>query len=155
MNRAIVIGIGNPYRGDDGAGLAVAARIHQACPPGVAAVQMGGELVSLLDTWDGVPAVYLADAVCSGGTPGTVYRFDAAAGLPSAPFRNRGTHTFSVADTVELARALGRLPARLVGYGIEGASFAAGTALSAEVVAAVDEVAQRLLAELRAAGGGP
>ena len=151
----MVIGIGNPWRGDDGAGLAVAALVRQSAPPGVTAVDLEGELVSLLDTWEGVAEVYLVDAVCSGGAPGTVYEFDAREGLPAGPFGNRGTHTFSIADTIELARALGRLPGRLRGYGIEGASFGAGTGLSPPVAAGVRDVASRLLAGLAAAGTPP
>jgi len=92
--------------------------------------------------------VYLIDAVCSGGTPGTVYRFDAAEPL-TARFWHRGTHTFSLADVIELGRALSRLPGRLSGYGIEGGTFEPGAPLSAEVEAAVQAVTAALLRELR------
>ncbi|HEV2377217.1 MAG TPA: hydrogenase maturation protease [Streptosporangiaceae bacterium] len=148
VHRALVIGVGNPYRSDDGAGLAVTARVREHAPPGVQTVDMEGEVVSLLDAWEGASVVYLVDAVWSGGEPGSVYRFDACGGLAPAAFRHRGTHTFSVADTIELARALDRLPPRLVVYGIEAASFAAGTGLSPEVAAAVRDVTSRLLDEL-------
>lgn len=146
----LVIGIGNPDRGDDAAGLAVARKIRDATGPGEVAVrELVGDQLALLDAWTGAAQVYLVDAVCSGGTPGTVYRFDAADALTER-FRHRGTHTFSLADVVELARALGRLPRHLTGFGIEGAGFAIGAALSREAAAAVDEVAALLLAELKA-----
>lgn len=147
-DRALVIGIGNRYRGDDAAGLAVAERIRRLSPPGVTVIEMEGEPVSLLDVWGAAGLVYLVDAVSSGGEPGTVYRFDAAAGPPQPQFRHRGTHTFSVADTVELARALGCLPGRLIAYGIEGAAFGTGTGLSPAAQSAVAEVSARLLGEL-------
>ena len=54
------------------------------------------------------------------------------------------THAFGVADAVELARALGRLPGRLDVYAIEGASFTAGDSLSPEVERAVDDLATAL-----------
>ena len=57
------------------------------------------------------------------------------------------THAFGVADAVELARALDRLPERLDVYAIEGASFAAGAPLSPAVAAAIDELADLLAAE--------
>jgi hypothetical protein len=57
---------------------------------------------------------------------------------------------FSLADVIELARALGRLPGQLTGYGIEGAGFAIGDSLSAEAAAAVDNVASLLLNDLKA-----
>jgi hydrogenase maturation protease len=58
--------------------------------------------------------------------------------------------TLSLADVIELARALGRLPARLTGYGIEGGAFELGTGLSPAVEAAVEAVTSRLLADLKA-----
>lgn len=150
--RALVAGIGNAYRGDDAAGLAVAEQIRAAAPPGVEVREEQGQPVSLIDAWARVPVVYLVDAVSSGGEPGRVYRFDATARALSARFSRRGTHAFGVADTVELARALGRLPPRVIGYGIEGRSFAAGCGLSPEVRRAVDIVCARLLEELASAG---
>jgi hydrogenase maturation protease len=147
----LVIGIGNPDRGDDGVGLAVARAIRDAAPRDVAVREMDGDQLRLLDAWDDAEEVYVVDAVCSGGHPGATYRFDASAPL-GACFGHRGTHTFSLAEVIELARALRRLPPRLAGYGIEGASFALGTGLSPAVEAAADAVASQLLAEL--AGGG-
>jgi hydrogenase maturation protease len=149
-----VIGLGNRYRCDDGAGLAVAARVRAAQLPGVAVAELEGEPVSLVDAWDGARLVYLADAVSSGGEPGAVYRCDAASGLPPEPLRHRGTHAFSVADVVELSRALDRLPSRLIIYGIEGAGFGAGTGLSPRVEQAVGIVVKRLVSELTVAGDG-
>ncbi len=152
--KALVIGLGNRYRRDDGAGLAVAALVRAAHLPGVAVTELEGEPVSLIDTWGGARLVYLADAVSSGGEPGAVYRCDAAAGLPPAPLRHRGTHAFSVADVVELSRALHRLPPQLIIYGIEGTSFGAGTGLSPAVEQAVGTVVTRLVSELTVAGRG-
>ena len=145
----LVIGIGNPTRGDDAAGLVVAGRIREAAAPGdVTVTELAGDQLALLDAWTGAREVYLIDAVCSGGTPGTVYRFDAAEPL-TARFWHRGTHTFSLADVIELGRALGRLPARLTGFGIEGAMFEPGAPPSPEVEAAVEAVTALLLRELR------
>ena len=144
----LVIGIGNPARGDDAAGLAVARCIREAAPGHVTVTELAGDQLALLDAWTGAREVYLIDAVCSGGTPGTVYRFDAAEPL-TARFWHRGTHTFSLADVIELGRALGRLPGRLTGYGIEGGTFEPGAPLSAEVEAAVRAVTAALLRELR------
>ncbi len=153
-SRALVIGLGNRYRCDDGAGLAVAARVRAARLPGVAVAELEGEPVALIDAWDGARLVYLADAVSAGGEPGSVYRCDAAAGLPPEPLRHRGTHAFSVADVVELSRALHRLPSRLIIYGIEGAEFGAGTGLSPMVEQAAGIVAKRLVSELTVAADG-
>ena len=146
----LVMGIGNADRGDDAAGLAVARRVRAATSPrDVTVAELIGDQLGLLDVWDGVKDVYVIDAICSGAAPGTIYRFDAAQ-LLAARFRHRGTHTLSLADVIELARALGRLPARLTGYCIEGGAFEIGTSLSPDVEAAVEAVTSRLVAELKA-----
>lgn len=146
----LVIGIGNADRGDDAAGLAAAERVRAAAPPGVTVAELTGEPLALIDAWAGAPAVFLIDAVRSGGEPGTIYRFDAADGPLDARFARRGTHALGVADVIELARALDCLPGVLIGYGIEGAAFATGSSMSPEVAGAVGTAAGRLLAELAA-----
>jgi len=149
--RVLVIGIGNVYRGDDAAGLAVADRIRVMAPPGIEVLRHEGEPVSLIDTWDGARAVYLVDAVSSGGEPGSIYRFDATAQPLGAQFSRRGTHAFGVAETIELSRALGRLPLQLIGYGIEGRSFGPRAGLSPDAHRAVSIASARLLTEVTAA----
>jgi hydrogenase maturation protease len=49
-----------------------------------------------------------------------------------------------VAETVELARSLGRLPTRLLIYGIEGAKVGLGAGLSREVERAVDLLVEEI-----------
>ena len=143
----LVIGVGNYDRGDDAVGLAVAERVRAAGLPGVGVVMLDGDQLALLDAWADAGEVYVVDAVCSGSPPGTVFRFDAQRPLP-ARFSHRGSHTFSLADVVELGRALGTLPAQLTGYGIEGAQFDVGAPLSAETGEAAQDVADLLVAEL-------
>jgi hydrogenase maturation protease len=146
--RTVVLGIGNAYRRDDGAGLAVAGRLRGRVPDDVAVVECEQEPTRMLDAWDGAEHAVVVDACASGAPPGTVHRFDAAVeSVPERVFRS-STHAFGVGDAVELARALGRLPAHVVVYGIEGADFAAGEGLSAEVAAAVEKVARTIAAEL-------
>ena len=144
----LVIGIGNPDRGDDAAGLAVARTVRAAAPAGVTVIELDGDQLALLDAWDGAADVYVVDAACSGGEPGSVYRFDAATPL-AGEFSHRGTHLFSLADVIELARALGRLPGRLTGFGIEGAAYELGAPLSAQAQVAARAVAEQILHELR------
>ena len=109
--RVLVIGIGNTYRGDDAAGLAVAEWLRATAPPEVEVMRHEGEPISLLEKWDQVPVVYLVDAMASGAEPGSVCRFDAADGPLPARLRPRGSHALGVADAIELGRVLGRLPA--------------------------------------------
>lgn len=137
----IVIGVGNAWRGDDAAGLEVARR--------VGGVRHAGDCTRLLDEWDADDDVLVIDAACSGAPAGTIHRFDAIRAALPAELLAASTHAFGVPDAVELARALGRLPRRLVVYGIEGERWRAGEGLSAAVSRAVDALA----AELQIASG--
>jgi hydrogenase maturation protease len=142
----LVIGIGNPWGHDDAAGVELARRLRAAAPDGISVIELDGEPVTLLEAWAGQRAAIVVDAVSSGAPPGTVHRFDAAAApLPARTFTH-STHVLGLAEAIELGRALGRLPERLVVYGIEGERFDAGAGLSPAVERAVDELCDSIAA---------
>ncbi|MGZ5362012.1 MAG: hydrogenase maturation protease [Solirubrobacterales bacterium] len=143
-----VIGIGNRFRRDDGAGLEVARRLREARPAGVEILEQEGEPAGLLEAWSHVQEALVIDGVSSGAQPGTLHRFEIGEQpLPVELFRP-STHALGVADAVELARQLDRLPGRLAVYGIEGEDFAVGEGLTATVQTAVDQLVAELHAEL-------
>jgi hydrogenase maturation protease len=147
--RLTVIGIGNRFRGDDGAGLWAARKLRLKKLPGVTVVESNGEGTALMETWEGFDAVILVDAMLSGSSLGTVRRFDAGAGpLPADLFSSHSTHSFGIAAAVELARVLNRLPPRLVIYGIEGKSFAHDCGLSPEVETGSMEAVEWIMTEV-------
>jgi hydrogenase maturation protease len=148
----VVVGVGNEYRGDDGVGLVVAARLHDRLPEGVEIVRCEQELSRLIDAWQGADAAIVVDAVQSGSEPGTLHRFDAHHdAIPARVFRS-STHAFGVGEAIELARALGRLPDRVVVYGVEGGDFTAREGLTAAVEAAVERCASAVLDDLQKLG---
>ena len=143
-----LIGIGNQFRRDDAAGLEVAHRLRVAHPTGVRILEQEGEPTSLIEAWSGADEVLVVDGVYSGAAPGTLHRFDAREGpLPAELFKS-STHALGVAEAVELARELDRLPARLVVYGIEGESFGVGEGLTPIVEQAVEKLVMELYREL-------
>ena len=150
MSETLVIGVGNAYRGDDGAGIAVARKLAERKLPGVRVVEMNGEGTSLVEAWKDAPSVLLVDAVSSGAVPGTIHQFVPQSGPLPTRLEHRSSHSFGVAEAVEVARALGRLPPRLVIYGIEGSLFNDGQGLSPEVERAVGKVVGRLVSEIKA-----
>ncbi len=150
QDRLLVIGVGNAERGDDGAGMAVVEALQRMLPSGVEVRAMGGNGTRLMEAWAEAKALWVVDAVRAGGAPGTIYRYEAhTEPLPVRAFAT-STHTFGLAEAVEVARALGRLPKRLVVYGIEAATFELGTSVSAAVQQAATEVAQRIQTEVEA-----
>jgi len=145
----LIIGLGNEYRRDDAVGLVVARRLREAAPESARVLEESGEGASLMESWQDADAVILIDAVHSGAKPGTLHRLDAHAQPIAKKFFRFSTHAFGVAEAVELARTLGRLPPRLIVYGVEGKSFEAGVGLSPEVEAGAQRVVERVLGELR------
>ena len=146
--RVVLVGVGNGYRGDDGAGLAVAELVRGRAPAGVEVVTCEQEASRVIDAIEGRDAAVLVDASSSGAPAGTIHRFDASTEpVPARAFRS-STHAFGVGEAVELARALGKLPGSVVVYGLEGEDFAAGEGLSAAVAAAVEPAAEAVLKEL-------
>ena len=149
MTRTVVIGVGNRMRGDDAAGVAVAERLRPRVPAGVEVVACDEEPSRLMDAWEGADTAVLVDAVTSGSPAGTLHRFEAGRRpVPAREFRS-STHAIGVADTIELARALGRLPRRVLVYGIEARSFEAGAPLTPPVETAVAGAAAAVLGDLK------
>jgi hydrogenase maturation protease len=149
----VVIGVGNPYRGDDGIGPAVIDRLERLRPAGVRLVCCDGEPAGLIDAWTGAGVAVIVDAVlCEPSEPGRVHRSEldqlAASGRP----HQAGSHSLGVPDAVRLARALDRMPDRLVVYAVEAAELGFGTELSGPVTAALPRVLDAVLAELAAPG---
>lgn len=143
-NRRVIVGVGNEFRQDDGAGIAVARRLKLLGMPSVRVVEQGGEGTELLDLFQETESVIIIDATSSGADPGTVHRFDLyAVTLPHGLARS-SSHSFGVAEAIDMARALGRLPENCLVYGIEGKSFGYGTELSPEVTSAVEQVSREL-----------
>jgi len=144
----LIIGLGNQYRRDDAVGLIVARSLKEAAPEHVRVLEESGEATALIESWQGADTVILIDALDSGAKPGTVRRLDAHGQPIPTRFFHCSTHAFGVAEAIELARVLGRLPPRLIVYGIEGKTFEAGLGLSPEVEKAAQEVVERVLGDL-------
>ena len=145
---AVVIGVGNEIRGDDAAGLIVARRLRERAATRAVVLACEADPAGLLEAWLGAALAIIVDTVVSGAEPGTVQRFDVSAVPLPAKLVGSSTHALGVAEAIELARALHRLPRRTIVYGIEGSSFSAGAPLHSTVERAIDETLTRVVAEL-------
>ena len=149
-----MIGVGSRDRGDDAAGLLAARFLRHRLPAGVDVTYGSPDPVSLIALWEGADRVWLIDAVVSGAAPGTVHRVDAVTErLPARP-PCRSTHALGLADAVELARAVGRLPRRLTVFGVEAAAFPLGGWPTAEVRTGARLAARAVAAEVATAARG-
>jgi hydrogenase maturation protease len=140
----LILGIGNGFRKDDGLGPAIIKLLQRSDLQGVELQTQSGEGSSLMAAWHGYEQVVLVDAVCSGALPGTVFELEASEQVIPSRFFHYSTHAFSVAEAIEMAKALGELPQALTLFGIEGADFGSGTGLSPIVTAALPELLLRI-----------
>ena len=143
-----VIGVGNEMRGDDAVGLTVARALVGEVGPDVRIVECEGEPISMLAAWAGCSRAIVVDATQSGALPGVIHRIDANAGPLPASLSRGSTHLLGIAEAIELARVLGRLPEQTIIYGIEGATFATGAPVSDAILDAAERVAASIRDEL-------
>ncbi|GAA2145272.1 hydrogenase maturation protease [Nocardioides koreensis] len=148
---ALVVGIGNRSRGDDGVGPLVAARVAELGLPGVEVVTYD-EPLALVEHLAGHDDVVVVDAARSrGGRPGAVRVVRVGAAPLPRDAAALGSHGLGVADAVELARALGRLPRRLTLVGVEALVIELGAPLSEPVRDGLDAAVDAVVAALPAA----
>ncbi len=142
----VVVGLGNPYRHDDGVGVAAAAALDDLELPHVRAVTGVADPMALLEAWSGAALAIVIDAaVTSPSVPGRVRRctlaeLGASGGLSS--------HGVDVGRTHALGQALGRVPDAVVVLTVEVADVGHGAGLTPRVAAAVPDVVEMALAEI-------
>ena len=133
----LVVGFGNVFRRDDGAGHLVIERLDS--DHAVAARDGAVEIVDQLADHD---EVVLVDAVKSGAPAGTIHRFHDGTVYPRS--WGGSSHSMGLVEVVELARTLGTLPGRVSVIGIEVDDTGEGLGLTLPVEAAVDAVVEEL-----------
>ena len=140
----LLIGIGNEYRSDDSIGLHVIRALKEQELPDTVLIESSGDGAELIEMFSLARMAILIDAVSSGGKPGAIYRFDARRQTIPAQLSFQSTHVFGVAEAIELARVLDRLPPSLIIYAIEGENFSIGVGLSSKASEAVQKVVERV-----------
>ncbi len=144
----VVIGIGNPYRRDDGIGPAAAAALGELHLPDADVVAADGEPAALIETWTGRKLAVIVDAVRrEPSTPGRIWR-STAADLHGGAVAS--SHALGIPEALHLAQVLGRVPGQLVVYAVEAACLDLGEGLSPAVSAALPQLLRAVLAELAA-----
>ena len=139
---AVVIGIGNPLRRDDGIGPAVAAALAAHDLRGTPVLTCAAEPTELLDAWEGAALAVLIDAV-AGDQPGRVRTCSLADLAEAAPV---SSHDLGLRQAYELGRALGRSPESVVVVTIDVADTGHGQGLSPAVAAALPEALRTVCA---------
>jgi len=151
--KILIAGIGNSFRSDDKAGLLVCDLVSDALTGTpfnslLDIKKLSGEGAELIDQWEGYETVYIADASQVSGNPGKVTRIDASTTPLQSDYFHYSSHNFSLAEAVELARHINKLPAKLVVFAVEGVNFGYGVELSFEVQVSCMNIARNILNEI-------
>ncbi len=145
--RVVIVGVGNPERGDDGVGPAVLRELRARPMPDQLSLVHCDDPLEVMELFSETEMAAVVDAIAGVPVAGTVLRFDVSTSALPVELSIGSTHAIGVAQVIELARALGLVPPRLVVYGIVGSAFAIGETLSAGVERAIRTVADAVLAE--------
>ncbi len=144
LPRVVIIGIGNPSCGDDGAGIAVVHGLKEQFTSEVKVIEESGDGLLLLEDWGDASSVFVVDVTLSGAIPGTIRTFNVHKDRVPSQFFPCSTHAFGLTQAIDLARILDQLPAEFLIFGIESERCELGSQMSPRVIAAVDEVATRI-----------
>lgn len=145
MTRTLIAGFGNVLRGDDGFGVVVLRRLAERgaateavelLDVGTGGIRLAQELITRYDR------LIIIDATTRGGAPGTVYSLIVDGVKPT---REIDMHTTVPSRALEVAQALGPLPAEIYLVGCEPLSVDDWTIeLTPVVEASVDEAVRRV-----------
>lgn len=151
MEKTLVLGLGNPYRGDDGVGTAVVAMLKsQNWPHNVDVLDGGTPGLETILLWEGYEQVIIVDAADMGMVPGEWKRFlPGEVVLPVGEGALNGTlHSAGLAEALALAEALEILPPALVFYGVQPAHTGWSAELTAAVGSALPSLCNAISAEI-------
>jgi hydrogenase maturation protease len=147
----LVIGLGNPLRGDDGIGMRIADLLsHCTLPDGVEVVRGGTGGLELVNWMEGWHRVIIVDAAEVGQVPGGFVRFTLDEGSLLGDDRHLSIHAAGLREALLLAEVLGVLPKEVIVYGVQPARLDWDDTLSPEVEAAVPKILNSVLGELSA-----
>jgi hydrogenase maturation protease len=152
----LVAGIGNPWASDDGVGGEVVRRLQERLAaepaearPVVKLLILGQPDVALIDAMGDCERLIVVDAVRSGAPPGTLHHVAWAPGsVEERGVARASSHGLGVREVLELATAMGRLPARVELWGVEIASTEPDQGLSPAVADALPGLVEGLLGAL-------
>jgi hydrogenase maturation protease len=145
----LLIGLGAPDRGDDAAGLIVAARLRFRLEGRARVVEGCADALALVALLEDAPRVVVVDALrLPDAAAGTISEFDLTRPPPpAAPARVSG-HGDALGGAWQLVTALRSAPDVFRLVGVVGRDFRLGAPLSWPVRGALDRLAEAAVAAL-------
>jgi len=145
------IGIGNEYRCDDAAGIALVKILENQYNSRKNTVRSavffyaGEDTISVVHMLAKYKNLMIADAVVTGSPAGTIFELNLENHIPEKSEMKLSGHSLDVFDAVRMARELYSINSKIHFIGIEGRNFTQGNRITPEVNAAVNKAAEKIL----------
>lgn len=145
----LLLGLGNPLRGDDGVGPRLVEELAQrGLPEGVTILDGGTGGLDLLQVLEGWRRVVVVDAADVGREPGQFVRFIADQVRLAESADSFSLHDAGLAEALALADALGQALPEMVIFGVQPADVGWGEGLSPALEAVLPTLADAVLEEV-------
>jgi hydrogenase maturation protease len=145
----LVLGLGNPLRGDDGIGPRVIEALnHRRLPEGMTALDAGTGGLDLLQILEGWERAIIIDAADVGREPGQFARFTPDEARFVKTDDASSFHNAGLAEVLTLAEAVGQSLPELVIFGVQPAKIGWGEGLSEAVEAVLPNLVNAVLEEI-------
>jgi hydrogenase maturation protease len=147
-NKTLVLGVGNPFRRDDGIGPAVISRLkaewrlpesHRLREPKVDLLDGGTDGLSLIDHIEGYEKVLVVDAVDMEMVPGEVRVFSPEEARLTIKADTLSTHGFGLAEVIALMEKL-EMKVDMYIIGIQAKDVNFGEGMSPEVSSKIEGI---------------
>jgi hydrogenase maturation protease len=146
----LILGLGNPLRGDDGVGPRVVEELtRRSLPEGVTALDGGTGGLDLLRLMERSKRVVIVDAADVGREPGQYVRFTPDQVRLTGASSTLSLHHAGLSEVLTLADALGLDLPEMVIFGVQPAEIGWNEGLSPAVAATLSALADAVLEETK------
>lgn len=154
--RAVVLGVGNTIRADEGIGVRVVEALERdyQLPEEVVAIDGGTSSMEMLEDLSHLDFLVVVDAIVDGKPPGTLIKL-AGDAVPVFFRRNLSPHGIGLSDVLAALEFLGAEPRETVILGVQPLSLDLATELTPTIAACVLPLVTQVVAELSARGFAP
>jgi len=149
--KAGIIGIGNPFRRDDGIGIVLLEKLIEKknnLPQNIEYIDGGTGGMNLLHMLALFDVALIIDAVNFNGHPGESKLFKSEDVISKKPPMNMSTHESDILKIIHLSKELGEIPDELFIFGIQPKDVSQGDNLSPELQKVVASLTSSLQNEI-------
>lgn len=154
--KAVVLGVGNTIRADEGVGVRVIEALERdwVLPAGVVAIDGGTSSMEMLEELSHLDLLVVIDAVNDGKPPGTLVPLTGGA-VPVFFRRNLSPHGIGLSDVLAALEFMGAEPRETIVLGVQPLSLDLGLELTPVLAARVPELVAQTVAILTERGLAP